>query len=75
MWRRRRGPLDEAFAQTSFTPKTLLGAPHLATVVFVVVAEQMQQPMQGQDPELGELGVAGFPGLTPRHSPRDDDLP
>jgi hypothetical protein len=74
LWQGHCRSLDQAFAQTALTPKALFGAAHLTRVALVVVAEQVQQPMQSQDPELGQLRVPRFPSLSPRHSSRDYDL-
>src|ERR1700682_4086048 len=73
----RHGPvaLDESLAEASFAAKTPLGAAHLAAVALVVVAEQMQQAVERQDPELGELRVARLARLAPRHAAGDHDLP
>src|SRR3989442_11693805 len=40
----------------------------------MIVAEQMQQAVQRQDPELGELGVPCLAGLPTRDAARDDDV-
>jgi len=40
----------------------------------MIVAEQMQQAVQRQDPELGELGVPCRAGLPARDAACDDDV-
>jgi hypothetical protein len=40
----------------------------------VIVSEEVQEAMQGEDLVLGELGVARISRLTPRDASRDDDL-
>ena len=74
MWLDGPGSLDEALAKPPFAPKALFGAAHLAAVALVVVAEQVQQAVQRQDPELGQLRVARVAGLTPGHAAGDHDL-
>ena len=67
--------LDEAFAQAALSPEALLGAVHLSAIALVVVAKQMQEAVQGQKPELGELRVVRVTRLTPRDTAGDHDLP
>ena len=44
-------------------------ARHRAVVALVIVAEQVQQAMEREHPELGRVGVARRPRLPPRHAP------
>jgi len=40
----------------------------------VIVAQQVQQPVQRQDTEFSPLGMASHPRLTSGHSARDHDV-
>ena len=40
----------------------------------MIVAEQVQQAVQGQDPQLGPLRVPGRARLAPRDAARDHDI-
>ena len=39
--------------------------------MLVIVAEEMQEAVQGEDPELGGFGVPRRASLTPGHAARD----
>ena len=65
---------DEALTQSSLASEPLLDATHLASIAFVVVSEEMQQPMQCQHSELGELGMTRPAGLAPRDTAGDHDV-
>ena len=67
-------PLDESLAQAAFAPEPPLGLPHAARISLVIVAEQMEEAVQGEDTQLGELRVACAHGLASRDAAGDDDL-
>ena len=58
-----------------FRRRRSLDAPHLAGVALVVVAEQMEQAVQRQDPQLGQLRVTRLARLPPGDAAGDHDLP
>jgi hypothetical protein len=68
------GPLDETCPQAAFPSQPLLEAGHLASVALVVVAEEMEQPVQRQHSQFGQLGVSRFARLPSGDPTRDYDL-
>ena len=65
---------DEPARQSSASPQPLFQPPHGAVVGLVIVAKQVQQPVQGQHAPLGGLGVSLRRRLTTRDAARDDDV-
>ena len=55
-------------------PQSCLDARHPAVVGLVIVAEQVQQPVQRQHPQLGATGVPRLVGLARGDARRDDDI-
>jgi hypothetical protein len=55
-------------------PEPPLDARHQAVVALVVVTEQMQQSVQGQHLQLGQLGMASIPRLAASDAAGDDDV-
>ena len=68
------GALDEALAQPALCAAA--GAPpaHAPVVAFVIVAEQVQQTVQREHPQFGQLGVARGARLPAGDAARDDDV-
>ena len=66
--------LDQPLAQAALAAQAALDAAHPAAVALVIVAEQVQQAVEREDAQLGQLGVARRARLTPRDAARDDDV-
>ena len=60
---------DQSFAQAALVPQAPLDAQHPSVVAVVIVPEQVQQPVQRKDTQLGELRVARL--RNAREPPRD----
>jgi len=60
--------------EAAFAAQPALQAAHPAVVARVIVAKQMQQTMESEDPQFRLLGVPGLQGLAPGHASRDHDL-
>src|SRR5712671_6947435 len=73
-WCSWRGALDQPLSQAALSPQPALDALHAPVVALVIVAQEVQQPVQGQDSDLGAFGVAGLARLAPRHASGDDDV-
>ena len=67
-------PLDQALAQPALAPQPPLDPRHPAVVALVIVAEQVQQAVQREHPQLGALVVAGGARLAPRDAAGDHDV-
>lgn len=48
-------PFDQSCAKAACAPQPLLDALHPAGIRLVIVAEKMQQAVQGEDFQFGEL--------------------
>jgi len=66
--------LDQALPQAALAPEPPLDSPHLSAIALVVVPQQVQQPVQGQDPEFGELGMPRLAGLAAGDAAGDHDI-
>jgi len=67
--------LDQAGPQTRARAQPRLDRRHLPVILFVVVPDQMQQPVQRQHPKLGAKRVAGRRRLPRSNTNRDSDVP
>ena len=70
----RSGAFDEALGQVAGAPQPGLGAGHLAAVGVVVEAEQVQQAVQRQHPQLGAERVSRGARLAGGHARGDGDV-
>ena len=67
--------LDQSLAQAALPAQTAFEAQHATVVLFVIVAEEVQEAVQGEDPELGAFRVTRCAGLVFGDTSRDDDVP
>lgn len=70
----RRGALDQARRQACPPPEPGLDGPHLAPIPLVIVAQEMQQAVQGQHAELGPQGMPEGPGLAGSQTTSDGTI-
>ena len=70
----RRGALRQPFTKTTFATQPPLDPPHQAVVSLVVVADEMQEAVEGENPKLSEIRVTGRARLPPRDAASDDDV-
>ena len=68
------GARDQTFLQPALTAQPFLEPSHAAVVVLVVVAEKVQQPVQGEHAQFGQLRVARIAGLAAGDAARDHDI-
>jgi hypothetical protein len=72
--RSRRLALDETFLQPARATQSPLEPTHLAGVALVIIAKEVQQTVQGEDPELRRQAVSGGLRLAPRNTKRNHDI-
>jgi hypothetical protein len=60
--------------QAAFTPKPPLQLSHLTVVGLVIVTQQVQEAVEGQDLKLNRKGVRVGSRLALRDAGRDDDI-
>jgi hypothetical protein len=65
---------DEASRKTSSTPQGALHPGHLPLVLLVVVAQEMEQPVQGKNSIFGGHRMAGIASLPPGDTRRNDHV-
>lgn len=65
---------DEPDGQPRATTQAFLERSHLSPIPLVIVAQEMQQPMKGQDPLLDRRCVAVHACLTTGHAHRDGNV-
>jgi hypothetical protein len=68
------GALDQPFDQAAAAAEAALEASHAAVIALVIIAEQMEQPVERKDAKLSRKGMAGFPRLTPGHAGGNHDV-
>ena len=66
--------LDQSLGEAALAAQAVLGPPHAASVALVIVTEQVQQPVERQDPELGALGMPHGSCLSARDTAGDYDV-
>jgi hypothetical protein len=71
------GAVDEASREPSLASQTRFHSRHGALVppILVIEAEQMEEAMQREDPQLRAQRMAHFDRLPPRNPCRDHDIP
>jgi len=67
-------PPDQAVAKTRLAQQPLLDPAHAAVVARVIVAEQVQQAVQRENLQFGELRVPCVARLTAGDAAGDDDV-
>jgi len=72
--RRRTTSFDQALTQPALSAQPFFDAAHASAVALVVVAEEMQEPVQREDAQLGGLAVARVACLALRHAAGDYDV-
>src|ERR1041385_3260319 len=68
------GSLYQAFSQTALPAQPDFDPSHPAIIALVIVSQEMEEPVQRQNLELGQLGMSGVARLPLRHAARDDDI-
>ena len=66
--------LDESNRQFQLHPQLRFACPHFAVVGFMIVAGQMQQPMEDQDLQLRFGGMPKFGSICGRNLSRDGQV-
>jgi len=61
--------------QGTFSPQPPLQLSHLTGVGLVIVTQEVQKAVKGQDPKLNCEGVSVLPGLTSGDPGGDGDVP
>jgi hypothetical protein len=74
--RTRTGRLafDQALAQTAPQAESPLEPSHLAIVTLVIIAKEVQEAVEGEDPEFGGQAVPGGGRLALRNAKRNHDI-
>ena len=67
-------PFDQALVQTALPAEPGLEAGHPAVIVLVIIAEQVQESVQRQHPQLGLKGMPGIARLPACDAGGDDDV-
>ena len=60
--------LDQSLGQPATPAEPRLDAGHAAPVALVIIAKKVQEPVQGQHPQLVLEGMAGLLRLTAGHA-------
>ena len=66
------GSLNQARAETALPSQPSFDPPHPAIITLVIVSQEVEQTVEREHFELGQLGMAGFASLPPRHASSDD---
>jgi len=66
---------DQPLVETTSSTQPALDSQHSPLVSLVIVAQKVQQAVQGENPELGAFRVARCAGLASGDTSRDDDVP
>ena len=66
--------LDQTFAQPALAPEPALEACHPPVIPLVIIAKQVQQAVQREDPQLNLERVARVARLAPGNAGRNDDV-
>jgi len=61
-------------ADTGPPEQALLDRSHAAVIALMIVAEEVQQAVKGEDPKLNSGAVAGLTRLARGHPAGDDDV-
>jgi len=67
-------PFDQPLAQPALSAEASFEAQHAAVVLLVIVSEEVEEAVQGKNPELGAFRVARGAGLAPGDASGDDDV-
>ena len=69
-----RCALDQAFHEAPAAAEAAFEASHAAVIALVIIAEQVQQPVKRQDPQLSRKGMARLARLAPGGSCGNHDI-
>src|SRR3990167_2022686 len=67
-------PLDQAFTQAPAGARPSLQSSHLSRVVLVIIAKEVEEPVQSQDAHFRPERMPRRPRLPPGHAGGDDDI-
>src|SRR5215831_17474314 len=67
-------PFPLPFPQPALAPEPFLEPFHAPIVPLVIVTQQVQQTMEREHPQLGQLGVAAGARTSTRHTSRDGNI-
>jgi len=69
-----RGTLDQTGREATSPAQPAFDAGHLTGVTVVIIAEQVQEAVKCQHPQLLTERMPGFTRLPGSHTGRDDDI-
>lgn len=66
--------LDQSLTKPRSSQQALLECSHPSPVALMIVAEEVQEAMQRQDPKLNSNWMPQVPSLAPGDTAGDDDV-